>query len=250
MDAIEVGTGERLLIASDLHLCEARPQTTTAFFAFLDGPARSADRVFILGDLFEYWPGDDDDGDLALSIAERLQACGRAGTRCHFLAGNRDFLLGDAYAARAGLGLLREPTELLVGAQKLLLMHGDTLCTDDHAYQAFRHQVRAPEWRAAFLARPLAERRAFIEGARRRSEAAKQTKAVEIMDANPDAVADAFRRHGYPVLIHGHTHRMATHRQPVDGRECQRWVLPEWHDRPRYLEWTAAGGRFVDLPPP
>lgn len=249
-ERLRIGPEERLFFVSDLHLCETRRETTAAFFRFLAVEARAATRLFILGDLFEYWIGDDDDRALADAVAGRLRACSAAGTDCLFMHGNRDFLLGEAYAGAAALRLLADPTLVDLGTERLLLMHGDTLCTDDLGYQAFRRQVRDPAWQADFLARSPAERRAIAEGARRQSEEAKQGKQDEIMDANEDAIAEALRAFDYPVLIHGHTHRVRHHRRLVDGRPCSRWVLPDWHDRAHYLEWRAGEARFIELPPP
>jgi UDP-2,3-diacylglucosamine hydrolase len=232
------------LFVSDLHLAEERPQTTAAFLAFLTGPARGVPALYILGDLFEYWAGDDDgDAPLNRQIADALRDLATTGTVIHFIAGNRDFLLGDAYAARAGMQRLPDPCPLRLGERNVLLSHGDTLCTDDLAYQAYRRQVRAPAWQAAFLARPLAERKAFIDSLRNHSEEAKREKAMAIMDVNGAAVDALLREHRYPTLIHGHTHRPAHHEHLVDGHRCDRWVLADWHDTAPYLAFD--GERFT-----
>jgi UDP-2,3-diacylglucosamine hydrolase len=229
------------LFISDLHLAEERPALTAIFEAFLQGPCRKAEALYILGDLFEYWAGDDD-GDAPLNgrVAQALAAAAERELAIHFMAGNRDFLLGPAYARRARMTLLPDPSELMVHGLRLLLMHGDSLCTDDAAYQTYRRQVREPAYQAAFLAQPLAARRAFIEQLRQKSEAAKREKAAEIMDVNAEAVAQTLRQHDYPVLIHGHTHRPAHHRLEVDGHACERWVLADWHDSAPYLAWTGS----------
>lgn len=231
------------LFVSDLHLAEEHPETTAAFLAFLAGPARGAPALYILGDLFEYWAGDDD-GDAALNrrVAEALRSLSASGSAIHFIAGNRDFLLGEAYAARAGMALLADPYPLRLGSVDVLLSHGDALCTDDLAYQAYRRQVRDPAWQAAFLARPLAERKAFIDSLRSRSEQAKREKEMAIMDVNRSAVEALLREHAYPTLIHGHTHRPARHEHLVDGRRCERWVLADWHGTAPYLAFD--GERF------
>ena len=240
----------RHLFISDLHLTEDRPETTAAFLALMNGPAQGAQSLFILGDLFEYWAGDDDlESALALEVAAQLQRCARAGTQIHFIAGNRDFLLGADYARRAGMALQPDPFAIELDGVRLLLSHGDALCTDDVGYQAFRAQVREPQWRAAFLAQPLPERKAMIDQVRRRSQAAKQEKSAEIMDVNADAVATLFRVHDYPVLIHGHTHRPAHHQHDVDGRQCQRWVLADWDDRAHYLVLEDGQFTALSLPP-
>ena len=224
---------------SDLHLSEDRPVLTAIFEAFLQGPCRQARTLYILGDLFEYWAGDDDgDSPFNRRVAQALMAEAGRGLAIYFMAGNRDFLLGPAYARQAGLVLLPDPSEAVLDGQRFLLMHGDSLCTDDAPYQAYRRQVRDPAYQAGFLAQPLAARRAFIEQLRQKSEAAKREKEAEIMDVNAEAVAATFRQHGFPILIHGHTHRPAHHRLQVDGRACERWVLADWHDSAPYLAWT------------
>jgi UDP-2,3-diacylglucosamine hydrolase len=218
------------LFIADLHLSAETPDTVRAFFAFLQGPARDARRLFILGDLFEYWAGDDDlDAPFNAAVCEQIRACVDAGVEIGFIAGNRDFLIGEAFAQRTGIRLLAPLTPIVTAGRKALLLHGDTLCTDDQAYQAFRAQVRDPAWQQAFLARPLAERKALIAHMRERSEATKQSKAMSIMDVNPDAVIRCFREHDSTLIIHGHTHRPATHRYDIDGAVCERWVVADWH---------------------
>jgi UDP-2,3-diacylglucosamine hydrolase len=224
------------LFISDLHLSAETPESLQAFVAFLEGPVREARGLYILGDLFEYWAGDDDwDSPGNREVTEALSAAASR-TAVHFMPGNRDLLVGSAYAARTGLRLLEDPSVLESGGLRLLLMHGDTLCTDDQAYQQYRAQVHDPRYQAAFLARPLAERRAFIAGLRSKSEQAKRDKAMDIMDVNQDAVAQTLRQHAYPVLVHGHTHRPARHEHLVDGHACTRWVLPDWRGVAAYLQ--------------
>lgn len=235
---------------SDLHLAEDRPALTAVFEAFLRGPCRQAKALYILGDLFEYWAGDDDaDAPLNRRVAAALAREAERGLAIYFMAGNRDFLLGPAYARQAGMTLLPDPSEAVLDGQRLLLMHGDSLCTDDAPYQAYRRQVRDPAYQAGFLAQPLAARHAFIEQLRQKSEAAKQEKAAEIMDVNAEAVAAVFRKHGFPILIQGHTHRPAHHRLEVDGRACERWVLADWHDSAPYLAWTGSALESRDFRP-
>jgi UDP-2,3-diacylglucosamine hydrolase len=238
------------LFVSDLHLSDERPATTGAFLAFLRGPARLAGALYILGDLFEYWAGDDDaDAPLNLIVGAALAELVATGVEVFFLPGNRDFLLGAQFARDTGLRILPDPTTIEAAGTRLLLTHGDTLCTDDRAYQAYRAQVREPRWQEDFLNRPLAERKQFIEALRHRSEAAKQEKALEIMDVNPAAVQDLLREYAYPVLIHGHTHRPAHHIHFVDGHRCERWVLADWHDDAPYLRWDASGPQALRFAP-
>lgn len=237
------------LFISDLHLCPSRPQVSRLFLDFLAGPAREAEALYILGDLFEYWAGDDDLGDaFNADICASLQKLSASGVPTCFMAGNRDFLAGETFARAAGLKLLPDPALIDVSGTTTLLMHGDTLCTDDGAYQAFRSEVRSPEWRQAFLALPLAQRKAQIEALRRESEAQKRIKPMEVMDVNPAAVLQALTFHRCTRLIHGHTHRPAHHRLEIDGRTCERWVLPDWYEKGGHLACDAAGCRLFEWP--
>jgi UDP-2,3-diacylglucosamine hydrolase len=230
------------LFISDLHLCSTRPETTELFEAFLRDTAPQAQDLYILGDLFEYWAGDDDLGDpFNARIARALHELAHGGVGVHVMHGNRDFLLGNAFMADSGATLLPDPTLMNLHGTPTLLMHGDTLCSDDHDYQAFRAMVREPAWQAKFLATPLPARKAQIEELRRRSETEKSLKAADIMDASPQTVANVLRAHRYPRLIHGHTHRPARHEHRVDGMLCERWVLPDWYETGGYLRCDEAG---------
>ncbi len=213
---------------------------TGLFLAYLAGPARTASAIYILGDLFETWIGDDDIGsDFPARIVSALRATADDGTTISFLAGNRDFLIGDAFAAASGVRLLTEPYVLSTPEWQFVLAHGDALCTDDDAYQAFRRQVRHLDWQAAFLARPLAERRALAENMRDQSEHTKREKAAYLMDLNPGETDDFLRAHGYATFIHGHTHKPAQHDHLVDGIHVERWVLADWHENAgEYLAWN------------
>lgn len=233
----------KALFISDLHLCDEAPERLRAFDALMVGPALQADALYILGDLFEYWAGDDDETPLAEHVAHSLRGLADNGIRVFFLAGNRDFLIGQSYAERAEFTLLDDHTLIELDEHPVLLCHGDTLCTSDLAYQEYRDMVRAPEWQQSFLARPLTERRAIIDELRQRSQEANREKPEEIMDVHPAAVEALLRAHGYPTLIHGHTHRPARHQHVVDGNECVRWVLSDWDDSAPYLLWD--GTAFV-----
>ena len=229
------------LFISDLHLSADEPANVAAFLDFLQGKARAAASLFILGDLFEYWAGDD---DLATPfnayIAAAIRTLADTGTAVFFMSGNRDLLAGPAFADAIGACLLEDPARVRFGNDAnapLLLTHGDTLCTDDLAYQAFRRQVRDPVWQAGFLAQPLAARKAFIASLRQQSETAKAEKTFEIMDVNADAVAALLREHDYPTLIHGHTHRPACHRLEVDHHTCTRHVLSDWRGQASWLRY-------------
>jgi len=224
------------LFVADLHLADKRPQTTAAFFDFLSGPARQAATIFILGDLFEYWAGDDDAGSaFNQTICEALHATVAAGIAVYFMPGNRDFLVGQGFTHASGAQILADMASIRFNGRTLLLSHGDALCIDDHEYQAFRQQVRNREWQAGFLAQPLEVRRNLIEQLRIQSEAAKHGKKAEIMDVNSDAVTSLLRSHSYPTLVHGHTHRPARHTYLIDGHRCERYVLPDWDDCAAWL---------------
>ena len=238
------------LFISDLHLAPERPQISAQFRDFLRHTAPAAAALYILGDLFEYWAGDDDDDALGAAVAAQLSALARGGTRVHLMHGNRDVLIGPALSARCGALLVADPLPVNLHGTPTLLCHGDALCTGDAEYQRFRTYARDPGNQAKFLAQPLATRREQMRGMRAQSEAAKQRKAGSIMDVAADAVANLLRRHGYPRLIHGHTHRPARHLHHIDGHACERWVLGDWYDRGSYLRCDASGCRAVALQPP
>lgn len=223
-----------ILFVSDLHLSPQAPGVTRLFLDFLAGRARAAAELYVLGDLFEAWPGDDciDDPDdrYNAGIVAALRELSDAGVALSVMRGNRDFLLGDDFAAKSGARLLPDPYVLSLPAWQFVLAHGDALCTDDREYQTFRLQVRDPAWRAAFLAKPLAERKAIAAALRQQSENSKRDKAQYQMDLNAGATEDFLREHGYATFIHGHTHRPATHDHIVDGIHVERWVLADWHD--------------------
>ena len=236
---------------SDLHLRAERPDLTRRFAVFLaDTAASNVDTLFILGDLFEYWIGDDDlTASFNADVCALLRGTADMGTRIFFIAGNRDFLVGERFAAAAGIRLLPETEKVGAGETAMLLMHGDTLCTDDLPYQEFRRMVRSAQWQRDFLARPLAERRIEVESLRRRSAKAKQEKAAALMDANPGAIRAALADHGCKRLIHGHTHRPGHERIQLAAGSAERWVLSDWDTgRGDALEINPAGEiRRIDL---
>lgn len=221
------------LFISDLHLCASRPAITQAFIQFLRNTASQAEQLYILGDLFEYWAGDDDlaNADQA-DIIQAIKTLGDAGTQVFFMHGNRDFLIGEQFAKATKIQLLPDPSEIKLYGKRILISHGDELCTDDTCYQAFRAQVRSPTWQAEFLSHPLTARKAQIEALRLQSEQEKSHKSLAIMDVNSDAVSALLRQHQYPELfIHGHTHRPNTHIIEIDGHQCQRVVLGDWYEQ-------------------
>jgi UDP-2,3-diacylglucosamine hydrolase len=231
----------RALFISDLHLSAERPETSAQFFRFLGAEARGAQALYILGDLFEYWIGDDELDDvpgepMVRQAALAMRKLADSGVALHLMHGNRDFLIGERFCAAAGARLLEDPSVVQLDGERYALLHGDTLCTDDLPYQAWRRTARSPEFQRQFLARPRAERRATVMQYREQSKAATSAKAPEIMDTNEGAVREAFRRLGVTRMIHGHTHRPAHHRHSVDGAQCERWVLPDWYGSGGYLE--------------
>jgi UDP-2,3-diacylglucosamine hydrolase len=225
------------LFISDLHLTEERPEANERFISLLEETARAADALYILGDFFEYWIGDDDLGEpFNAVIAGLLKDLTRRGVPAYLMHGNRDFLIGERFGAATGVKLLADPTVAEIAGMKTLLVHGDTLCTDDVEYQAWRRKARDPAFQAQFLAKPLAERRQAVHQMREKSRQVVQEKTAEIMDVNEEAVRQAMRAHGVRRLIHGHTHRPGRHGVELGGERGERWVLPDWYGRGGYLQ--------------
>jgi UDP-2,3-diacylglucosamine hydrolase len=217
------------LFVSDVHLHASAPRTVEAFFSFLHRHAIHAERLYLLGDLFEYWAGDDDlQTPFNRQVALELRRVAEAGVAVFWIAGNRDFLLGEKFASEAKLSLLPDPFVTRIGMHDLVLTHGDALCTDDISYMAFRTQVRNQAWQDAFLSKPLDDRQSIIEGMRSGSREAQRMKAADIMDTNAEAVAELFRSTEAPVMIHGHTHRPAKHVTGSGDSLRVRYVLPDW----------------------
>ena len=234
------------LLISDLHLTEERPEANERFIALLEEKGRAADALYILGDFFEYWIGDDDLAEpFNAVVAGLLKDLTRRGVPVYLMHGNRDFLIGEGFCAETGSTLLQDPTVVDIAGVKTLLMHGDTLCTDDLDYQTWRRKARDPAFQAAFLAKPLDERRQQVHQMREKSKQVVQEKTAEIMDVNDEAVRAALRSHGVRRLIHGHTHRPGRHAIEVDGKRCERWVLPDWYGRGGYLQVGSSEPKLV-----
>jgi UDP-2,3-diacylglucosamine hydrolase len=241
------------LFISDLHLCDSRPHITAAFIAFLENTASQAQALYILGDLFEYWAGDDaieadviKSGALQPSI-HALRSLVKT-TPVYFMAGNRDFLIGSGFAAATGITILPDPSLLNLYGKRVLLSHGDALCTDDTAYQTFRQEVRSADWQQQFLSQPLENRIAYIEQLRVQSEQAKSSKSMQIMDVNNAAVEGLLKQYDYPPLfIHGHTHRPKTHEYLLAGHACKRVVLGDWYEQGSYLKLSENGCEATKL---
>lgn len=243
------------LFISDLHLDSTRPAITELFGQFIRREAKSADALYLLGDLFEAWVGDDDPSQVGDFVAAALREVADAGVPVYFIRGNRDFLLGDDYARRAGFRILPDPAVVMLYGKPVVLMHGDLLCTGDVAYQAFRTQTRDPAWQAQFLAQPLAARLAFAAQARAASQAHQggmkhndKAQFETVTDVTPSAVEASFARFGIDTMIHGHTHRPAIHELQVAGKSCQRIVLGDWYEQGSVLRVDADGMRLESLP--
>lgn len=235
------------LFISDLHLDPERPAVTALFLEFLAARAREADALYILGDLFEAWIGDDDASPLNLEVIQGIRACVDAGTPVFVMHGNRDFLLGERFAAQSGCVLLADPARIDLYGVPTLLMHGDLLCTDDTEYLAFREMVRDGGWQTELLAKPLAVRREMAAEMRRNSRDKTAGKPETIMDVNPDTVLDTMAQHAVVQLIHGHTHRPGVHGLQLAGQAARRFVLGDWYDQGSLLECDRDGCRLQDL---
>jgi UDP-2,3-diacylglucosamine hydrolase len=234
------------LFISDLHLTEERPAANERFIDFLEGKARTSEALYILGDFFEYWIGDDDLEDPFNAVmAGLLRQLSAGGVRLYLMHGNRDFLLGARFCEATGAQLLADPSVHEIEGVRTLLVHGDTLCTDDLDYQNWRRTARSEAWQREFLAKTRAERRQAILGLREKSKEVIQAKPAEIMDVNEAAVAEAMRSHGITRLVHGHTHRAGRHALTIEGRPAERWVLPDWYGRGGYLEIGRRAPRLV-----
>mgnify|MGYP001815786591 FL=1 len=232
------------LFISDLHLDARRPATTELFLRFLGGRALRAEALYILGDLFETWIGDDDDSPLAVTVCDALKTCTASGVPVYIMHGNRDFLLGRRFTQRSGSWLLDDPSGIDLYGMPVLLTHGDLLCTEDTQYLDYRRQVRSPDWQRAVLARPLVERRRQAANMRDASYSAKQYKPEAIMDVSPDAVTGMMLQHGVQQLIHGHTHRPGIHEFELNGIAAKRMVLGDWYSGSSLLECSSQGCRL------
>lgn len=220
---------------SDLHLEESRPDITGAFLYFMEQIQEQAEALYILGDFFEAWIGDDENTPLQQQIKQVLARFTAQGKALFFMHGNRDFLIGEQFASETGATLLEDPSVITIGPHTLLLMHGDSLCTGDLAYMKFRETIRNPAFLAPFLNRPLEERRKTAEQLRAMSQANNQNKDMEIMDVTPEEVPKVMEEHQVQLLIHGHTHRPGIHELEANGKYAQRIVLGDWDREIWYL---------------
>jgi len=235
------------LFISDLHLDDRRPETTALFMGFLQDEAVSADALYILGDLFEFWLGDDVPTKCSLEVAAALASLADKGVPCYFIRGNRDFLLKKDYAQGAGMTLLPDEHVADLYGEQVLLMHGDSLCTDDIPYQQFRALVRNPAWQQDFLSKTPQERLQIALQARDASAEHKDNVQMDIMDVNQGEVNNAFERHGVLRMIHGHTHRPATHDLEIKGHAAQRVVLGDWYTQGSVLRVQPGSYELLSL---
>jgi UDP-2,3-diacylglucosamine hydrolase len=236
------------LFVSDLHLDALAPAAGEQFRVFLAQRACAAEALYILGDLFETWVGDDDEDPYREQICAALAQLTAGGVPCYVMRGNRDFLLGSGFEARSGAHLIDDPLLIELNGEPVLLTHGDALCTADHAYQRLRAVVRRPIWQRRFLSLPLALRRSLAERARAGSRRHVTYTAAQIMDADEAAVLEVMRACEVKTLVHGHTHRPAVHALELDGVPARRIVLGAWHEHGSCLSWDASGFSLEELP--
>ncbi|MBT8144609.1 MAG: UDP-2,3-diacylglucosamine diphosphatase [Gammaproteobacteria bacterium] len=236
------------LFIADLHLDEAQPEIGEQLSEFIAAEGLQAEALYILGDLFESWVGDDDPQAERSRVASLLNDLAARGIPVFIMRGNRDFLLSDRFARECGATLLDDEVVVELYGERVLLMHGDSLCTDDHEYQAFRTTVRDPAWQQQVLAQPLQARLALAQQARQRSRERNANAPEQIMDVNDEAVSAVMRKHGVQTLLHGHTHRPAVHEFELNGKPARRIVLGDWYDQGSTVTWDANGFELRFLP--
>ncbi|MEH5098715.1 UDP-2,3-diacylglucosamine diphosphatase [Atlantibacter hermannii] len=236
------------LFIADLHLSTEEPAITAGFLRLLEGEARTAEALYILGDLFEAWIGDDDPNPLHAAIAAAIRALVESGVPCYFIHGNRDFLIGKRFARQSGMTLLPAEKVLTLYGERVLIMHGDTLCTDDVGYQQFRAKVQQRWLQTLFLSLPLFIRQRIAAKMRAGSKASNQTKSDAIMDVNQQAVSEVMRQHHVRHLIHGHTHRPAIHDLQIEGHPARRYVLGAWHQEGSMIKASENGIELLFFP--
>ena len=244
----------KALLVSDLHLESSRPDITSSFFSFLQSVRGQCDALYILGDLFELWIGDDEESHLSSSVANELSLLQSSGTPIYLMHGNRDFLIGSDFSTQCGAQLIEEPYILELGSQRIVLLHGDVLCSGDTDYMEFRAMVRQQAWQSEFRSRSLEDRQAFAAHAREQSQYATSTKSSEIMDVSPDEVTRLLQKLQLISMIHGHTHRPAVHTldlpDPIQGvTQAKRVVLGDWDKQGWCGVVTDSGITLEQLPP-
>ena len=238
----------KTLFISDLHLEANSPEIGKQFLAFLEGEARDADTLYILGDLFEFWVGDDDPNEHYAAMKSAMRALVDSGVPVFFMHGNRDFMIGADFAHETGVQILPDPHPVELYGTSVLLSHGDAMCTDDVEYQQIRAMTRNPEWQAMMLTKSLAERLAFAAHARTESQSKNESSNGEIVDVNQDEVVKMIAEHGVEVLLHGHTHRPAVHDVDLGDRRAKRIVLGDWYEQGSVLRWDENGYSLDVMP--
>ncbi|WP_189637772.1 UDP-2,3-diacylglucosamine diphosphatase [Thalassotalea sp. HSM 43] len=233
---------------ADLHLTQERSDITECFLSFIEEQAPIADRLYILGDFFEYWIGDDDDNPYVLNIAAKLKQLSEKGTEIFFIVGNRDFLIGERFAANCGMTLLPDSKVIDLYGQRALIMHGDTLCTNDIEYQKFRKKSRSWWWQFIIKSLPLKTRRKMAQNYRQKADSSEKMQAKEIMDVSQSEVEAQMREHDIDLLIHGHTHRPNVHQFELDGKPATRIVLGDWYEQGAWLKYTEQGFELLNRP--
>ncbi len=236
------------LFISDLHLEADRPDIGDQFLKFLDGEATKAEALYILGDLFEAWVGDDDQNNYYFVIKRALRKLFDSGVPIYFMHGNRDFMIGKQFANETGIIILTEPHRVDMYGEKALLCHGDVMCTDDVQYQKIRTMTRDPAWQASMLAKPLKERLRMATEARRQSMERTINLDLNIMDVNQDEVKKIIIKYGVDILLHGHTHRPAVHDVDLGGRKARRIVLGDWYTQGSIVRWNLRGPKLEVMP--
>jgi UDP-2,3-diacylglucosamine hydrolase len=235
------------LFVSDLHLDATRPDIGAQFLGFLKSEALTADALYILGDLFESWIGDDDPNTHYAAIKAALGGLAGHGVPVYFMHGNRDFMIGEQFALETGVEILADPTVRDISGQRVLLSHGDAYCTDDEQYQAIRRMTRDPKWQQAMLQKPIAERQAIAAQARADSAAHGSTIDEKISDVNPHAIESVMAKHRVNLMLHGHTHRPAVHELTVTGRPARRIVLGDWYEQGSVVRWDENGPVLCEM---
>ncbi|MDJ0905135.1 MAG: UDP-2,3-diacylglucosamine diphosphatase [Woeseiaceae bacterium] len=236
------------LFISDLHLEADRPDIGKQFLQFLETDANEADDLYILGDLFEAWVGDDDPNTHYFTIKRALRKLTDSGIPVYFMHGNRDFMIGSGFANETGVKILKDPYKVTMYGRKTLLSHGDVLCIDDVQYQRVRKMVRDPDWQASMNAKPLKERLRIAQEARRQSLEQTINKSLEIMDVNEDEVKRVIQEHNVDVLLHGHTHRPDVHTVDLGNRKAKRIVLGDWYEQGSVVRWDSRGPKLEAMP--
>ena len=249
MDSLVNSTKQEVTyFIADLHLAQNRPDMTACFLRFLKDDATQAQRLYILGDLFEAWIGDDDDSAYLTTIAKALNTLSALGTEIYYIHGNRDFLLGQRFAKKSAMHLLPEVDLIDLYGKSVVIMHGDTLCTRDIGYQKFRKKSRSWWWQAIVKSLPLSLRKKMAADYRKKSAAATAMKQQDIMDVTPDEVIKCLESYHSQLLIHGHTHRPAVHELTANNKEAKRIVLGDWYEQGAWLKVTPTSMQLMNTP--